>query len=31
VVGPQASQVVTTLPSFFDVTVTEPGGTSTGR
>ena len=27
VVGPQASQVVTTLPSFFDVTVTEPAGT----
>ena len=27
VVGPQAAQVVRTLPSFFDVTVTEPAGT----
>src|SRR4029077_7404174 len=27
VVGPQASQVVTMLPSFFDVTVTEPADT----
>src|SRR5437667_5760640 len=27
VVGPQASQAVRTLPSFFDVTVTEPAGT----
>ena len=27
VVGPQASQVTKTLPSFFDVTVTEPAGT----
>src|SRR6478752_10776511 len=27
VVGPQASQVVAMLPSFFDVTVTEPGDT----
>src|SRR6185369_7373930 len=27
VVGPQASQVVTRLPSFFDVTVTQPAGT----
>jgi len=27
VVGPQASQGVKTLPSFFDVTVTEPAGT----
>src|SRR5712675_887358 len=26
VVGPQASQVIKTLPSFFDVTVTEPAG-----
>ena len=31
VVGPQASQAVTTLPSFFDVTVTEPGGTRVWR
>jgi ABC-2 type transport system permease protein len=30
VVGPQASQVVAMLPSFFDVTVTEPGGTQAG-
>ena len=27
VVGPQASQVVTMLPSFFDVTATEPADT----
>ncbi len=27
VVGPQASQVVAMLPSFFDVTVTEPAST----
>src|ERR1700751_3943651 len=30
VVGPQASQVVAMLPSFFDVTVTEPAGTQAG-
>jgi ABC-2 type transport system permease protein len=30
VVGPQASQVVTRLPSFFDVTVTEPASTRAG-
>ena len=27
VVGPQATQVAATLPSFFDVTVTQPSGT----